>query len=287
MYSNKKTKQMKMSKQTLIPFLMVLGLSTSNAQSDNQPYEMAPSSSEKVIGTVSGETDAGRKYDLYVYKESMFSGGWEYDDTKDKRSTYSKGKLYEYCLSEAKRKYGNSYPDLALRNFTYCKEERSVPNYTTNSQVIGSGTKYSHRDVTERVYIYSATVVIGDPKVIANQKLSNAIDKSFRNIRQESRIAIDQVIVPSTVNRDDYKDKLIDILLDKGYKIVAKEFLQKLYEEQQAQQSGIYNDRTTVQENNFSAVGYYVNVKLTETSIRIQVINVSTGEYESNATIEL
>ena len=75
------------------------------------------------------------------------------------------------------------------------------------------------------------------------------------------------------------------MLLDKGYKVVAKEYLERLYEEQQNQQSGIYNDKTTVQENNFSAVGYYINVKVTETSLRVQVINVSTGEYEGNSTV--
>ena len=134
-------------------------------------------------------------------------------------------------------------------------------------------------------YKYSASVVISDPKLEANENLSKAIDKAFRNVRQGSRIAIDQVTVWEEINRDDYKDQLIDVLLDKGYKVVAKEYLEKLYEEQQNQQSGIYNDRTTVQENNFSAVGYYINVKVTKTSLRVQVVNVSTGEYEGNATI--
>ena len=67
--------------------------------------------------------------------------------------------------------------------------------------------------------------------------------------------------------------------------MVAKEYLQKLYNEQQDQLSGIYNENTTVQENNFSAVGYYINVKATDSSVRVQVVNVSTGEYEGNATV--
>ena len=75
------------------------------------------------------------------------------------------------------------------------------------------------------------------------------------------------------------------ILLNKGYRVVAKEYFEKLYQEQQDQQSGIYNEKTTVQENNFSAVGYYINVKVTETFVRVQVVNVSTGEYEGNATV--
>lgn len=123
-----------------------------------------------------------------------------------------------------------------------------------------------------------------------NQKwslLKNAIDKSFANVRDGSRIAIDQVTVLNGENREEYKDHLVDILLERGYKVVAKDYLDRLYEEQQAQQSGIYNDRTTVKENNFSAVGYYINVKVTETTLRVQVINVSTGEYEGNTTINL
>ena len=68
--------------------------------------------------------------------------------------------------------------------------------------------------------------------------------------------------------------------------MVAKEHLQKLYQEQQDQlNSGLYNPDTTVEGSKFSAVGYFINVKVTETSIRVQVVNVSTGEYEGNATV--
>ncbi len=153
-------------------------------------------------------------------------------------------------------------------------EEDSSPDYS-----------YTYFDSYHRWYKASATIVIPDTEAEANEKLSQAIDKALRNVREGSRLAIDQVSVRTGINREDYKDQLIDILLDKGYKVVAKEYLEKLYEEQQNQQSGIYNDKTTVQENNFSAVGYYINVKVTETSLRVQVVNVSTGEYEGNATV--
>lgn len=117
--------------------------------------------------------------------------------------------------------------------------------------------------------------------------LSQATRRSLGNVREGSRVAIDWISVSGlyVLDKDIIKDQLIDVLLDKGYKIVAKEYLEKLYQELQDQQSGIYNDRTTVQENNFSAVGYYINVKVTESSLRMQVVNVSTGEYEGNATI--
>ena len=89
------------------------------------------------------------------------------------------------------------------------------------------------------------------------------------------------------MNKEDYKDKLVEILLDQGFKVVAKEYLERIYEEQQHQQSGIYNEKTIVKEDNLSAVGYYLNVKLTETSLRVQVIDVSTGEYVGNVTVKL
>ena len=138
-------------------------------------------------------------------------------------------------------------------------------------------------------YLTSCTfsIIVGDINVsLASQKnLSQALNKALRNVREGSRLAIDQVSVPYSMEKETLKDQLLDLLLDKGYKVIAKDYLDKLYEEQQAQQSGIYNDNTTVQDNNFSAVGYYINVKVSETSLRVQVVNVSTGEYEGNATV--
>ena len=69
--------------------------------------------------------------------------------------------------------------------------------------------------------------------------------------------------------------------------LTAKEHLEKLNKEQQGQQSGIYNEETTVESNNFTAVGYFINVRITEEYIQVQVINVSTGEFEGNVTVNL
>ena len=65
---------------------------------------------------------------------------------------------------------------------------------------------------------------------------------------------------------------------------MAKEQLEKLYKEQQGQQSGIYNDKTTFKSNNFTAVGYYLSARITPEYILIQVVNVSTGEIEGDVT---
>lgn len=123
--------------------------------------------------------------------------------------------------------------------------------------------------------------------------LGKALEKSLFNIREGARLSIDQLSVKSSnpkYTKDIIYDQIVEILLDKDYKVVAKEYLERLYQEQQAQQSGIYNENTVVQENNMSAVGYFLNIRILDEhdsgpSIRVQVINISTGEYEGNATI--
>ncbi len=219
-------------------------------------WKKPPKSTEIEIGVITGKMPAGSAY--YSNDNKLISDG---------RGTKTDEEVYEELLEEARKKYGETYPNFALRNFKSEMVHSDIGNYTYRS------------------YKCSATVVIPDKEAIANEKLSQSLDKALRNVREGSRLAIDQVSVKTGMNREDYKDQLIDILLDKGYRVVAKDYLEKLYEEQEAQQSGIYNDKTTVQENNFSAVGYYINVKVTETSLRVQVVNVSTGEYEGNATV--
>ena len=232
----------------------------------NYEWKKPPKSTEMEIGIITDEYNAGGYYE-YVGKYR------EANPDRDERRTIQDEKLYESLFEKAKEKYGDSYPKFALRNFKSSYSD-AVPCY--NSSVF---KKFC------RIYQSSATVVIPDAEAEANEKLSQAIDKALRNVREGSRLAIDQVSVKTGMNREDYKDQLIDILLDKGYRIVAKDYLDKLYEELKDQESGIYNDKTTVQTDNFSAVGYYINVKVTETSLRVQVVNVSTGEYEGNATV--
>lgn len=125
--------------------------------------------------------------------------------------------------------------------------------------------------------------------------LPGVLNKALQNIAEGSIIAIDQVRVSMSTyaldyfgnrcgsfTKDVFEEIVVEYLLDNGFRVVAKNYLEKLYTEQQAQQSGIYNERTTVQENNFSAVGFYLNVKIAD-DVVVRVINVSTGEYVGNA----
>ena len=219
-------------------------------------WEKPAKPTETEIGVISCRINSG--------SWKMYDSGRIYDNTVN----YSIEHLYEELIKTAKDKYGETYPQFALRNFkgVYKLIDNDCSSYTGYNSY----------------YDLSASVVIQDIKKL----ISTAMNKALRDVPEGSRIAFDRVTSSNEeIDRDDLKDKVTDILLDKGYRIVAKEYFAKLYEEQQAQQSGIYNDKTTVQENNFSAVGYYINVKVTETSLRVQVVNVSTGEYEGNATV--
>lgn len=198
---------------------------------------------------------------------------------KDERKNYSVEQLYKFVLDKLKVKIGEKYPDFALRQFKWRVEDKKGEDlYSLDGRVYYFIVRY---------YYISAILVIPEVTKPIENPLEKAVDKALLEVREGARIAIDQIRVPSGTDKEEYKDEVVEILLDKGFKVVAKEYMERLYEEQQSQQSGIYNDRTTVKENNLSAVGYFLNVKLTDTALRVQIINVSTGEYEGNVTIKL
>lgn len=135
-------------------------------------------------------------------------------------------------------------------------------------------------------HYYTYTVVELPSPVV--QKLIEAINKATREIDEGNRFALDELtIIDGQTDKEKTKGQIVDLLLGKGYKVVAKESLEKLYNEQQGQQSGIYNEETTVEGNNFTAVGYYISARITEEYVQVQVVNVSTGEFEGNVTVNL
>lgn len=135
-------------------------------------------------------------------------------------------------------------------------------------------------------YYYTYTIV-ELPSLVA-QKMYEAINKATTEIEEGQRFAIDKIfITDGKTDKEKTKGQIVDYLLGKGYKVLAKDKLQQLHKEQQSQQSGIYDSETTVKGNNFKAVGYYISVLITEEYVQVQVVNVSTGEYEGNVTVEL
>lgn len=153
------------------------------------------------------------------------------------------------------------------------KKEVGIRNLTKGDVKVNSDGSVS--------YYYTYTVV-ELPSAVA-QKLYEAIGKATREIEEGNRFAIDKVsIAEGIADKEKTKGQAVDYLIGKGYKVVAKEYLEKLYKELQGQRSGIYNEETTVEMGKFSAVGYYLTVRITEEYVQVQVVNVSTGEYVGN-----
>lgn len=171
---------------------------------------------------------------------------------------------YKAALREAKQTYSNK--QVGIRNL-------EKGELTINSD--GSVSYY---------YNYTIVELPNDTM----QKVYEAINKATREIYEGNRFAIDRItILDGQSERELVRGNIIDYLIGRGYKVVAKEHLEKLYREQQDQQSGIYNPNTTVKGNNFSAVGYFLSVRIDYSYIQVQVVNVSTGEYEGNVTVNL
>ena len=175
---------------------------------------------------------------------------------------------YQYAYNAALREARQSYPskNVGIRNLE--KGDLKI-----NSD--GSVSYYYNYSIVE---LPDATM----------QKIYEAINKATREIDEGNRFALDKITIQDgQSDRELVRSNIIDYLLGRGYKVVAKEKLEKFYKEQQDQQSGIYNPNTTVKRNNFSAVGYFISVRIDNGYVQVQVVNVSTGEYEGNVTENL
>lgn len=284
---------MKTTKRYLLT-LLLLGLATSNIYSQNLDWMNAPKPEEKIIDELNDYKYGGRigKDDYCRNRLNM----------EDSRRDLNEGELYKSMLNTAKTKYGKEYPSISLRNFKYIVKDMityseyenlkerynpQIPSSSSSNTITFfcthtiNGITYDDNELhLYKIYLMTATVVVPDLTIYLEQ----SVEKALRNVPKESRMAINQIRVKNIDDEEDYKDKVVEILLDKGYKVVAKEFLERLYEEQKQQRSSIYNSETVAEMGNFSAVGYYLNVKFTETSLRVQIVNVSTGEYVGNIT---
>ena len=211
------------------------------------------------LGKTVAQEDCNRAQKAPQAKETVLT-----KSTRTKKGYDGYQAAYKAALREAKQAHPNK--EVGIRNL----KEGDV-------KVNGDGS-VSH---------YYTYTVVELPGVVA-QHLFEAINQATREIDEGNRFALDKLtITDGQTDKEKTKGQIVDYLLGKGYKVIAKENLQKLYKEQQGQQSGIYNEETTVEGNNFTAVGYYISARITEEYIQVQVVNVSTGEYEGNVTVNL
>lgn len=212
------------------------------------------------MGNVLAQEDYNKAQKAPQAKETVLG-----EDVQTKKGNYNTPQAaYKAALREAQQAYPKK--NVGIRNLA--KGELKVN---------GDGSVS---------YYYTYTVV--ELPSAAIQKLVEATNKATREIEDGSRFAIDKItITDGKTDKESTKGQVVDLLIGKGYKVIAKEKLEKLYKEQQGQQSGIYNEETTVKGNNFSAVGYFISVRITDEYVQVQVVNVSTGEFEGNVTENL
>lgn len=175
---------------------------------------------------------------------------------------------YQSAYKAALREAQNTYSDktVAIRNLS-----------KGDIKINGDGSVLNYYNYT----------IVELPSAV-NSALYDAIQKATATIEEECRFAIEKIVITDQQSdKENIKSQIVDLLLKKGHKVVAKEYLENLYKEQQGQQSGIYNDKTTIESNNFTASGYYLRARITEEYVLIEVINVSTGEFEGNVSVEL
>ena len=211
------------------------------------------------LGNAMAQEDCGKAQKAPQTKEVVLT-----KSTRTKKGYDSPQAAYKAALREAKQAYPNK--EVGIRNL----KEGDV-------KVNGDGS-VSH---------YYNYTVVELPGIVA-QSLFEAIGQATRGIDEGNRFALDKLtITDGQTDKEKTKGQIVDYLMGKGYKVVAKEHLEKLYKEQQGQQSGIYNAETTVEGNNFTAVGYFISARITEEYVQVQVVNVSTGEFEGNVTVNL
>lgn len=211
------------------------------------------------MGKAIAQEDCNRAQKAPQAKETVLTRNTR---TRNGYDTYQAA--YKAALREAKQAHPNK--EVGIRNL-------KKGDVKVNSD--GSVSYY---------YTYTVVELLG----VVAQNLFEAISQATRELDEGNRFALDKLtITDGQTDKEKTRSQIVDYLLSKGYKVVAKEHLEKLYKEQQGQQSGIYNPDTTVEVNNFTAVGYYISARITEEYVQVQVVNVSTGEFEGNVTINL
>jgi len=226
------------------------------------------------------------------------------DDVTGKRNqivipTIPPQELENRLLRQAQQTYGYN---IIMTNFNWSKREDPIEHsddrVTTYYVYSMSADIYKYVTIPDQVVLQPTLAVLQPtnvqpsqptketPKVNEAMAIEKVVNKAMESISPNSRIAINTIVTGEGLNREQINDIILDTLLGSNYKVVAKEYLEKLKEEIEEQQSGDYNNRTTVKTDNFSAVGYFLDLKIRNNVARVYIVNVSTGEYVSTASQE-
>jgi hypothetical protein len=204
--------------------------------------------------------------------------------------------VFGVLLEQARRQHPNR--NIALRYFN--------PGISTMARHLGGvGNAWWEVDVNASAQVVEIIPPPPPPQVIhvvqepvspppppvqapptREQAFANAMNRALMNVNEGARVSLGQVQVPTSLNSSAVRDFFVDMLLEKGFRVVARAQLERLLEEQDLQHGGGFNERTIARADNLTAVGFFLDVRVTDNSVRVRAINVSTGEYVGNATVE-
>ena len=142
-----------LKKKLLFTLLFVLGISTMSAQG------------YRVVGSVSGMKEAGEMYELYKSSADSFReylAGWRHLGPRDRTRDYSYDQIYNMCLEQARREYGRYYSNIDVTGVTYDVKFEPLDDVEYYSNEVGSSAQFRKKERTQKIYIYSATVVAGE-----------------------------------------------------------------------------------------------------------------------------
>lgn len=112
---------------------------------------------------------------------------------------------------------------------------------------IGRSSQYEY-DYTE--YIFDYEIKILEPNI------RYYLNEAIRNAKDGSKIALNQILSMGGTD-ENLKVQLLDILFDEGFRVVS-----------------------------ISYADYYINVKMNDNSLQIQMVNAVTGEYEGVSSVK-
>lgn len=138
-------------KKLLLTLFFIIGISTMSAQSYN------------VVGSVSGKQEAGEMFELYKNSADSFRdflAGWQDMGPRDRTREYSYDQIYNICLEQAKREYGRYYSNIDVTSVRYIVNYEPLDDVEYYTSEVGSGTQYRKKERSQKVYMYSATVIV-------------------------------------------------------------------------------------------------------------------------------
>ena len=201
-----------LKKNIVVALLLMLGVYSAHAQS--------------VLGTVSGELDAGEMYDLYRSSSDSFReylAGWKYVGARDKTVSYTYDEVYDKCLQKAKRQY-SYFTDVDLKDLHYDIEYERLDDLVSHTQEVGSSTEYKRTDRQKKVYKYSATVVVKN----TSQNYSGSYSGTASNVTLSTGATVADADEPGTYTWEQAKQRCAS--KGTGWYLPTKAELNEMYE---------------------------------------------------------